>query len=332
MKFSEKLIALRKQNGWSQEELAEKLDVSRQAISKWESAQSLPESERIVQLARLFGVTTDYLLIDEQTEEASPAVSEREPSRSLRRVSLREAEEYLCSRRRASLLIAAGVFLCIVAVIPLLLLGSLTEGEPPVVSEAAAAFGGLAALLTVVAVAVALFLLCAFRNRLYAFLENGDFVLDKDAKDTVQEEQNRFVRCYEAGNIAGVLLCILAPVVPFAGVFTNHARLLVCALCVMLFLIAVGVFCFVLVGVRRSSMQRLLKEGEYARNRMTQKQAKRLNALLSVYWCVVTAGYLTLSFLTKGWGSTWVIWPIAGAISAVIHSVFRALMKDDGES
>lgn len=332
MKFSEKLIVLRKQNGWSQEELAEKLDVSRQAISKWESGQSLPESERIVQLARLFGVTTDYLLIDGQTEEASPAAPEREPSRSLRRVSLREAEEYLHSRRRASFLIAAGVFLCIVAVIPLLLLGSLTEGNPPVLSEAAAAFGGLAALLTVVSIAVALFLLCAFRNRLYAFLENGDFALDKDAKDTVQEEQNRFVRGYAAGNIAGVLLCILAPVALFAGVFTNNERLLVCTLCGMLFLIAVGVFCFVLVGVRRSGTQRLLKEGEYARNRMTQKQAKRLNALLSVYWCIVTAVYLTLSFSTKGWGNTWVIWPIAGVISAVIHSVFRALMKDDGEA
>ena len=59
---------LRKKYGWSQEELAERLDISRQSVSKWESGASIPDLERIVGMSQLFGVTTDYLLKDEMEE------------------------------------------------------------------------------------------------------------------------------------------------------------------------------------------------------------------------------------------------------------------------
>ena len=60
-----KIQQLRKDNGMSQEELASKLTISRQAISKWELGESMPDTENIVQLSKLFSVTTDYLLCDE---------------------------------------------------------------------------------------------------------------------------------------------------------------------------------------------------------------------------------------------------------------------------
>lgn len=62
MIFADKLIQLRKQKGWSQEELAEKMEVTRQSVSKWESAQSVPDIERILQLSDIFDVSLDYLL------------------------------------------------------------------------------------------------------------------------------------------------------------------------------------------------------------------------------------------------------------------------------
>lgn len=65
MILADKIIDLRKKNGWSQEELAEKLGVSRQAVSKWESAQAIPDLGRVLAMADLFSVTTDYLLRDE---------------------------------------------------------------------------------------------------------------------------------------------------------------------------------------------------------------------------------------------------------------------------
>ena len=78
MILADKIIALRKKAGWSQEELGEKLGVTRQSVSKWEGAQSVPDMDKILQLSRLFGVTTDYLLKDElgepeyTAEESSP--------------------------------------------------------------------------------------------------------------------------------------------------------------------------------------------------------------------------------------------------------------------
>ena len=65
MKLADKIVHLRKANGWSQEDLAERLNVSRQAISRWEGATAQPDAANILQLSKLFGVTTDYLLNDE---------------------------------------------------------------------------------------------------------------------------------------------------------------------------------------------------------------------------------------------------------------------------
>lgn len=65
MKLTDKLVKLRKTNGWSQEDLAEKLNVSRQAISRWESGTSQPDASNVLNLSKLFGITADYLLNDE---------------------------------------------------------------------------------------------------------------------------------------------------------------------------------------------------------------------------------------------------------------------------
>lgn len=72
MKLSDKIIQLRKANGWSQETLAEKLNVSRQAISRWEGATAQPDATNILQLSKLFGVTTDYLLNDAYERDNNP--------------------------------------------------------------------------------------------------------------------------------------------------------------------------------------------------------------------------------------------------------------------
>ena len=74
MKLAEKLFELRKEKGWSQEKLAEQINVSRQSISKWESGQVLPEIEKVIELSKIFQVTTDYLLLDENSEKGSTAV------------------------------------------------------------------------------------------------------------------------------------------------------------------------------------------------------------------------------------------------------------------
>jgi len=71
----EKIVTLRKTHGWSQEDLAEKLNVSRQAISRWENGTALPDAQNILQISKLFCVTTDYLLNDDfESDSDIPAV------------------------------------------------------------------------------------------------------------------------------------------------------------------------------------------------------------------------------------------------------------------
>ncbi len=74
MSLSEKLYSLRKKSGLSQEQLAEQLNVSRQAISKWESGVSIPESEKLVAISNYFNVSVDYLIKDEITAQESAAI------------------------------------------------------------------------------------------------------------------------------------------------------------------------------------------------------------------------------------------------------------------
>ena len=111
MFLADKIINLRKKAGWSQEELAGRLGVTRQSVSKWEGAQSVPDIEKIVQLSRLFSVTTDYLLldIDEAPQSAAPAENNRETEQ-------RAAEKRM---KRQSMRMHFGWFLLIFGVISL---------------------------------------------------------------------------------------------------------------------------------------------------------------------------------------------------------------------
>ena len=92
MIFSEKLLTLRKAKGITQEQLAEKLDVSRQSISKWESGQSVPELEKIVALSTIFDVSTDYLLKSSEIDDLSVKTEMLE--KQLQQMLLREQRQH----------------------------------------------------------------------------------------------------------------------------------------------------------------------------------------------------------------------------------------------
>lgn len=83
MALSDKLYMLRKKSGLSQEQLAEQLSVSRQAISKWESGQSVPESEKLVAISNYFKVSLDYLLKDDNEYGQRSGTSETETSENV---------------------------------------------------------------------------------------------------------------------------------------------------------------------------------------------------------------------------------------------------------
>ena len=82
MKLADKLIELRKEKDWSQEEFAEKLDVSRQAVSRWENETALPDAQNILRISKLFNVTTDYLLNEDDEGKTNDPTTETAESKT----------------------------------------------------------------------------------------------------------------------------------------------------------------------------------------------------------------------------------------------------------
>ena len=101
IKIANKLVELRKKNGLSQEELADKLGLSRQAVSKWERAESSPDTDNLICLAKLYNVSLDDLLnTDETLEEISREVKEKEEEKSRIEKETNEKNEAEEKRRK----------------------------------------------------------------------------------------------------------------------------------------------------------------------------------------------------------------------------------------
>lgn len=158
MIFGDKILTLRKKSGMSQEELADKLGVSRQSISKWESSQSIPDLNRILDLGKIFGVSTDYLLKDEM--EAVEFSDFDESSAKVVKVSIDDANSFLSAKAKEGRSVALGVAICILSPVLLILLAGLSEYSTwgLSVSESFASGVGVTVLLIMITAAVALFI------------------------------------------------------------------------------------------------------------------------------------------------------------------------------
>lgn len=315
MILADKIILLRKKSGWSQEELAQQLNVTRQSVSKWEGAQSIPDLEKILQMSRLFGVSTDYLLKDE-LEEAPVNGAAEEPQ--LRRVTMEEASTFLAVKKKTALPVAFAIALCILSPICLFWLGGLSEqGNLP---ENAAGGIGLTVLLVLVAAAVSIFISSGAKTSRYEFLETELIETEYGVTGMVKERQNAFRDQYTRANILATILCILAAIPIFAGISISEDELfLVGMLCLTLILIAIAVFLFTLVGIPWASMEKLLQEGDYTQ---AKKATSRMRGTIStVYWLVAVAIYLFWSFRTDAWDQTWIVWPVAGVLFAAVMAV-----------
>lgn len=324
MTFSDKLIALRKKAGWSQEELAERLNVSRQSVSKWESAQSMPDIDKILQLSSLFSVTTDCLLKDTQDDPQSAAAQTPSP---LPRVTPAQAEDYLTKAQANAPQMALATALCIVSPIPLL---ALTVSELGLLGLDVDLAGGLGmiALVVLVAVAVVLFMQCGAAVREYEFLEKEPIETEHGVTALVRERRAAFAPEYDRANRMGAALCILAAVPLFAAVMVGVSFLMSMSICLLLVLVACGVYAFVRVGTVQDAMDRLLEDGDFTRGHKAVKG--RLTALTAAYWLVVVAIFLWYTFGPNGNGQpqySWFIWAIAGVVYAACVVAAKAFVR-----
>lgn len=317
MILANKITELRKKAGWSQEELADKLGVSRQAVSKWEGAQSVPDLERIIAMSRLFGVSTDYLLKDEMEGE-NPAPAE-EADHALRRVSMEEAGEYLRLVRENAKPVALAVSACIISPIPLLMLGALSDMNR--LNAAAAAVTGLVFLLVTVALAVMVFIRWGMKNQPYEYLEREPIDTAYGVSGMVSEMKKAHRPLFTRNIILGVVLCVLSPLpLLCTSLLTDIAIFIMASVCLLMAIVAIAVYLIVSAGMVEGSFQRLLEEGDYNRG---QKQRNR-SPWPAAFWCLTAALYLGWSFYTGDWHRTWLVWPVAGLLFGGIAAVLNA--------
>lgn len=322
MILADKILALRKSNGWSQEELAEKMNVSRQSISKWESAAAIPDINRILELATLFGVTTDYLLKDEID---NTVYSDAEEADGVRRVSLQEANNILASTRVNSVRIAISIVLCILSPILLILLPAISEDPRYHLSEAMAVGIGITALFAIVAVAVSIMIVTGVQMKRVEYLDNNAFELDYGVGGIIKERSAAYEQTHTLYTVAGICLCILAPIpLVISGIATESDLIHVAMTSVLLIIASVAVYLLVTSGMMKGVYDRLLRTGEYSPAR--QAEEAKHSKLGGIYWPIVTAIYLAVSFLTVRWDITWLIWPVAALVFAGLSS---ALSKNE---
>lgn len=329
MILADKIILERKKNGWSQEELAEQLGVSRQAVSKWEGAQAVPDLQRILQMSRLFGVSTDYLMKDEiQAGEDTPegAAGSMQDAPGARRVGMDEANEFLRIKQKTAPQIAFATLLCILSPIALFLLGVCAEQKMLPLSENAAAGIGMVVLLGIVAGACAIFISCGMKTKPYEFLEKEIIETEYGVTGMVLERKRRYEATYTRYNIAGTLICICGVMLLFVSViFSEQEFVLVLFLCLMLVAEGVGVCFFILAGITQASFQKLLQEGEYS---IREKTKFPLRATVgTVYWLAATAIFLGVGFAGSGWKNSWLVWPIAGVLFPAVLAIVNMFEK-----
>ena len=325
MIFADKLIRLRKKSGWSQEELAEQMNVTRQSVSKWEGAQSVPDLEKIVRLSELFGVTTDYLLKDE-IEETEFLNTSKDLS-SAKRVSMEEANAFLSIKAVTSKSVAYAVFLCIISPICLFILGAMSEIPAYNLPENAAGGIGMIVLLTLVAAAVAIFILSGSKTAPFAYLEKEVFETEYGVRGMVSERMEQYKDTHTKCNIIGACLCIMSFIPLFAGAIFNENNdlLLVSMLSLSLFLAGIGVIFFIRSGIIWASYEKLLQEGDYSKAK--KEKSPVVTAISSAYWLVVTAIFLAYSLSSNNWGYSWIIWVVAGMLFPALIGILNVFFQ-----
>lgn len=330
MILAEKIINLRKKNGWSQEELAEKLGVTRQSISKYEGAQSIPDLDKILKLSEIFGVTTDYLIKDELEEEEYAASqmqeNESESDRSVHKVTMEMANEYLQIIDWSAGKTAFATMLCILSPIVLLMLGAMSEMPDYHISENVAAGIGICVLIVLIAIAVTIFILCGMKTKKYEFMEKEDIETAYEVSGMVKEKRDAYHSLYVTQLVIGITCCICSVIPLFGTLAVSESDFyMVSAVCMLLTLVAIGTYFIVRSAAKMNAMNQLLEEEDYTRQK--KHENKKMSGPVTVYWLIATAIYLAWSFTTNDWDRTWIIWPVVGVLFPAFYAIVSGIRK-----
>lgn len=262
MILADKIIELRKKNGWSQEEFGEQIGVSRQAVSKWKSMQTVPDINKIIAMAEVFGVSTDYLLKDEiETPEKEEVKEKPIESDTKRIVTMEEANQYLSAVKEASKGIGIGLFLlCVSPIIAAILYAVGIGGSVPFTADQGAMFGSVIQIFILTAAVIVVVLSC-IKLRNFSHLKKGTFETEYGVDGMVRELMKTSEHTHLLKIIVGIALCFVSVIPLMACSMLAGENDLVIAIggSVMLIMIGVGIYMLVQTCIIRRGFKKLLR-------------------------------------------------------------------------
>lgn len=309
MSFSENLQTLRKANNISQEQLAERLDVSRQAVSKWETDGGYPEMDKIIALCSLFGCTMDELITGKISADRSD-----------------DRKQYDEHYNRFAKGIALGVGLIIFGMAMVVLLSAISMIE---LIKAL----GVTAMLMCIGVAVAIFIVIGLEN------ENFKRLHRNMPEIYSEEERSRFLTgVFPRAIASGVVLIFigLVQVILIGEIAIRRPHMLdIETLSVALFLIciAAATSLFVYAGIQRDKydvkkynrkIERLeaVKDTDFPDTGRMKVRNNLVGKICGIINLTATAIFLTIGFVFDIWSPTWVIFIIGGILCAIVGIAF----------
>lgn len=317
MILADKIIYLRKKAGYSQEELANEMNVSRQSISKWEGALSIPDMDKILMLSTIFNVSTDFLLKDDI--DVLDGIDIQEVNNV--GVTLENANSFIEENKVAAKKISFAVAMFILSPVPmfifdyLLILNKMSKKMSEVL--------GFTILIAFVAVGL---LLCIstipFFNK-YRYLEKSEITLMYGVKGVIEKQNENLAESLyiKIGLAITLILFAVVPIIVIDGSFIGSDNV---SGIILLSLVAIAVYTIVYNLMLKSGYDKLLEVNDYSKK--SKEANKMIEVIAGPYWILTTGLYLLLSFTSNQWGTTWIVWPIAGilfaAIAAILNSIY----------
>lgn len=252
------------------------------------------------------------------------------PTPSAKVFPMNEASDYLKKNAQRAYQMALAVLLCIISPVGTIFTSAL-EDNTPFRSGIADAMGILF-LFVCIAAAVGLFIAASFTLGKWEYLKTEPYCTDFATSKYIHEQKENYRTTHSLLLTVGIMLCILSAV-PSAVIdclnFSSDFLEDLSGAFVIIF-VAIGVFMIVLTCTKNGGFDRLLKLNQHgtvganfvpSQQETTHYENKTVAAIMSVFWPTITCLYLIWSFLSFDWYITWIIWPIAGIINALVKSM-----------
>lgn len=280
MKFSENLQKLRKEYGYSQEQLADELGVSRQAVSKWESGNTYPEMETLIAMTKLFHLTLDELIEQDISVEHKM-----------------KKQDYFAFFHKFAFAMAIGVALTMLGIVSVLIMEEVMPKDSDLI---AVPFFGF------ILVAVIIFV--------YMGLERSEFdreLREAGAIDIDASSRKKFMKKFNLAMVIGIALSILGLIMTLVTEHTcgNHSNL---PAIVFFGFIIVAVFLFVYYGVMYDAYHQKIK---FEKQVHKEKLSEKISGVIMLSATII---FLICGLIFNLWHPGWVAFPIGGILCAIV--------------